>query len=151
VICERLGRIWTAACWKEPHLILEGMLIGAYAVGSDGVSCTSDSTPGRQNVRWRRAGARWACWAGTSWGQLRRQGRPGSGPSCAGSLPDGLVGKVGEPRVRTCTVERATWIAQPLDNVETWANVPDASYPRPAWFAARGGEARVESSRSQVR
>ncbi|MFB3820303.1 MAG: NADH-ubiquinone oxidoreductase-F iron-sulfur binding region domain-containing protein, partial [Candidatus Methylomirabilales bacterium] len=133
----------------NPHLILEGMLIGAYAVGAaQGFVYVRNEYPlAVQHVREAIAQAR-------DMGLLGRNilGSPfsfdvkvarGGGAFVCGestALMASLEGKVGEPRPKDVhTVERG-YLGQPslLNNVETWANVPEIIRRGPAWFASRG-------------
>ena len=135
----------------NPHLILEGMLIGAYAVGSEqGFVYVRNEYPlAVQNVRVaieqaREMGLLGRNILGTHFTFDIKVARGGGAFVCGEStaLMASLEGKVGEPRVKDVhTVERG-YLDQPslLNNVETWANVPDIIRRGPAWFAARGTE-----------
>ena len=135
----------------NPHLILEGMLIGAYAVGSEqGFVYVRNEYPlAVQNVRVaieqaREMGLLGRNILGTNFSFDVKVARGGGAFVCGEStaLMASLEGKVGEPRVKDVhTVERG-YLDQPslLNNVETWANVPDIIRRGPAWFAARGTE-----------
>jgi NADH-quinone oxidoreductase subunit F len=81
---------------------------------------------------------------GTSFSFDVKVARGGGAFVCGEStaLMASLEGKVGEPRAKDVhTVERG-YLDQPslLNNVETWANVPDIIRRGPAWFAGRGTE-----------
>ncbi|RPH97418.1 MAG: NADH-quinone oxidoreductase subunit F, partial [Zetaproteobacteria bacterium] len=133
----------------NPHLILEGMLIGAYAVGSDqGFVYVRNEYPlAVQNVRVaieqaRELGLLGRHILGTAFSFDVKVARGGGAFVCGEStaLMASLEGKVGEPRVKDVhTVERG-YLNRPslLNNVETWANVPEIVRRGPAWFAARG-------------
>jgi NADH:ubiquinone oxidoreductase subunit F (NADH-binding)/(2Fe-2S) ferredoxin/NAD-dependent dihydropyrimidine dehydrogenase PreA subunit len=135
----------------NPHLILEGMLIGAYAVGSEqGFVYVRNEYPlAVQNVRVaieqaREMGLLGHNILGTGFSFDVKVARGGGAFVCGEStaLMASLEGKVGEPRAKDVhTVERG-YLDQPslLNNVETWANVPDIIRRGPAWFAARGTE-----------
>ena len=135
----------------NPHLILEGMLIGAYAVGSEqGFVYVRNEYPlAVQNVRVaieqaREMGLLGRNILGTHFTFDVKVARGGGAFVCGEStaLMASLEGKVGEPRVKDVhTVERG-YLDRPslLNNVETWANVPDIIRRGPAWFAGRGTE-----------
>jgi len=135
----------------NPHLILEGMLIGAYAVGSEqGFVYVRNEYPlAVQNARVaieqaREMGLLGHNILGTGFSFDVKVARGGGAFVCGEStaLMASLEGKVGEPRAKDVhTVERG-YLDQPslLNNVETWANVPDIIRRGPAWFAARGTE-----------
>jgi len=135
----------------DPHLILEGMLIGAYAVGSEqGFVYVRNEYPlAVQNVRVaieqaREMGLLGHNILGAGFNFDVKVARGGGAFVCGEStaLMASLEGKVGEPRAKDVhTVERG-YLDQPslLNNVETWANVPDIIRRGPAWFAARGTE-----------
>ncbi len=136
----------------NPHLILEGMLIGAYAVGSQqGFVYVRNEYPlAVQNVRVaieqaRDIGLLGENILGSGFSFDVKVARGGGAFVCGEStaLMASLEGKVGEPRAKDVhTVERG-YLNQPslLNNVETWANVPEIIRRGPAWFAARGTEA----------
>jgi len=135
----------------NPHLILEGMLIGAFAVGSEqGFVYVRNEYPlAVQNVRVaieqaREMGLLGRNILGTNFSFDVKVARGGGAFVCGEStaLMASLEGKVGEPRAKDVhTVERG-YLDQPslLNNVETWANVPDIIRRGPAWFAGRGTE-----------
>ena len=135
----------------NPHLILEGMLIGAYAVGSEqGFVYVRNEYPlAVQNVRVaieqaREMGLLGQNVLGTNFSFDVKVARGGGAFVCGEStaLMASLEGKVGEPRAKDVhTVERG-YLDQPslLNNVETWANVPDIIRRGPSWFAGRGTE-----------
>ena len=135
----------------NPHLILEGMLIGAYAVGSaQGFVYVRNEYPlAVQNVRVaieqaREMGLLGQNILGSGFSFDVKVARGGGAFVCGEStaLMASLEGKVGEPRAKDVhTVERG-YLNQPslLNNVETWANIPEIIRRGPAWFAARGTE-----------
>ena len=133
----------------NPHSILEGMLIGAYAIGShqgyiyirneyplavrnaqiaikqaEEYGLLGDNILGSGfnfNVRINRGGGAFVCGESTA-------------------LMASLEGKVGEPRAKYIhTVEKGLW-EQPTDlnNVETWANVPLVINRGADWYAEIG-------------
>jgi len=119
----------------NPHSVLEGMIIGAYAVGShEGYIYVRNEYP--LAVK----NAEIAIEQAEEYGLLGRNilgsgfdfsvkiSRGGGAFVCGEStaLMASLEGKVGEPRAKYVhTVEKGLW-EQPtnLNNVETWANVP---------------------------
>jgi NADH:ubiquinone oxidoreductase subunit F (NADH-binding)/(2Fe-2S) ferredoxin/NAD-dependent dihydropyrimidine dehydrogenase PreA subunit len=133
----------------DPHSVLEGMIIGSYAIGaSEGFVYVRMEYPlavqriakaiddarergllgndilgsgHRFDVRINRGGGAFIC-----------------GESSA--LMASLEGRAGEPRAKYIhMVERGLW-DQPttLNNVETWANVPIIIEKGPAWFSSLG-------------
>jgi len=135
----------------NPHAVLEGMIIGAYAIGAgEGYIYVRNEYPlALQNARIALDQAR-------EYGLLG-QNILGSGFSfdveiargagafvCGEStaLMASLEGKVGEPSPKDIhTVEQGLW-GRPsnLNNVETWANVPGIINHGALWFAAKGTE-----------
>jgi len=133
----------------NPHAVLEGMLIGSYAIGANqGYIYVRKEYPlAVQNARKAIEQAR-------EWGLLG-ENILGSGHSfdvevargagafvCGEStaLMSSLEGKVGEPRPKDVhTVKDGLWHKPScLNNVETWANVPMIINNGAAWFAAKG-------------
>jgi NADH:ubiquinone oxidoreductase subunit F (NADH-binding)/(2Fe-2S) ferredoxin/NAD-dependent dihydropyrimidine dehydrogenase PreA subunit len=133
----------------NPHAILEGMLIGSYAMGANqGYIYVRKEYPlAVRNTRKAIEQAR-------EWGLLG-ENILGSGHSfdvevvrgagafvCGEStaLMNSLEGKVGEPRPKDVhTVQDGLWHKPScLNNVETWANVPLIINKGAAWFAAKG-------------
>jgi len=133
----------------NPHLVLEGMLIGAWAIGArQGYIYVRNEYPmAVEHARLAVAQAR-------EYGLLGDNilgsslcfdvevARGGGAFVCGEStaLMASLEGKVGEPRAKDVhTVEDGLW-GKPtvLNNVETWANVPLIMRNGPAWFAAKG-------------
>jgi NADH:ubiquinone oxidoreductase subunit F (NADH-binding)/(2Fe-2S) ferredoxin len=135
----------------NPHLILEGMLIGAYAVGSRrGFVYVRNEYPlAVQHIRGaieqsRELGLLGENILGTNFSFDVKVARGGGAFVCGEStaLMASLEGKVGEPRAKDVhTVERG-YLDEPssLNNVETWANVPQIILRGAAWFAAKGTE-----------
>jgi NADH:ubiquinone oxidoreductase subunit F (NADH-binding)/(2Fe-2S) ferredoxin/Pyruvate/2-oxoacid:ferredoxin oxidoreductase delta subunit len=133
----------------NPHAILEGMLIGSYAIGAnEGYVYVRKEYPlAVQNTRKAVEQAR-------EWGLLG-ENILGSGHSFAVEVARGagafvcgestalmssLEGKVGEPRPKDVhTVKDGLWHKPScLNNVETWANVPLIINHGAGWFAAKG-------------
>ena len=135
----------------NPHSIIEGMLIGAYAVGA-----TKGYVYVRNEYPLAVANTRLAIQQAQELGLLGddilgtgfsfdvKVARGGGAFICGEStaLMASLEGQVGEPRPKDVhTVERG-YLDQPtlLNNVETWANVPGIMLKGSAWFAAKGTE-----------
>ena len=135
----------------NPHRVLEGMIIGAHAIGStEGYVYVRHEYPlAVRNIR-------------TAIGQARQKGflgksilgsgldfdvrvvRGGGAFVCGEStaLMASLEGRVGEPRAKYIhTVESGLW-GKPsnLNNVETWANVPLIIDRGADWYSAIGTE-----------
>jgi len=133
----------------NPHAVLEGMIIGAYAIGADqGYIYVRNEYPLALEH------ARIAIEQARQYGLLGESvlGTPlafdveiarGAGAFVCGestALMASLEGKVGEPRPKDVhTVKQGLW-GRPttLNNVETWANVPVIINRGPGWFAAKG-------------
>jgi len=133
----------------NPHVVLEGMIIGAYAVGAaEGHVYVRNEYPlALEHAR-------------TAIGQARDYGllgenilgsdfsfdveiTRGAGAFVCGestALMASLEGRVGEPSAKDVhTVEEGLWNRPTnLNNVETWANVPGIIDRGAAWFAAMG-------------
>ena len=137
---------------SDPHSVLEGMVIGAKAIGccSQGFVYIREEYPLAVERLYR------AIDQARSYGLLgddilgsgfdfdidvcRGAGAFICGESTA--LMASIEGKVGEPRHKHIhTVERGLW-GKPttLNNVETWANVPAIIDRGAAWFASIGTE-----------
>ncbi len=135
----------------NPHLILEGMMIGAFAVGaSKGFVYVRNEYPlavhhTRMAIEQaRNLGLLGERILGTDFSFDIRVARGGGAFVCGEStaLMESLEGRVGEPRPKDVhTVERG-YLDQPtvLNNVETWANVPSIILNGADWFAAKGTE-----------
>jgi NADH:ubiquinone oxidoreductase subunit F (NADH-binding)/(2Fe-2S) ferredoxin len=133
----------------NPHSILEGMMIGAYAVGShQGYVYVRNEYPlavihTRKAIEQaRELGLLGERILGTDFSFDVKVARGGGAFICGEStaLMASLQGEVGEPRPKDVhTVERG-YLDQPtaLNNVETWANVPRIILNGSAWFAAKG-------------
>ena len=135
----------------NPHSVLEGMIIGAYAIGSNiGYIYVRDEYPlavkhlahaieqaeeygflGKNildsgfdfNININRGGGAFVCGESTA-------------------LIASLEGKSGEPRIKYIhTTESGLWDKPTnLNNVETWANVPPIINNGADWFASIGTE-----------
>jgi NADH-quinone oxidoreductase subunit F len=133
----------------NPHLVLEGMLIGAWAIGAaQGYIYVRNEYPvavqhAQKAVEQAQEygllgddilGSAFCCNVDVA----RGGGAFVCGESTA--LMASLEGKVGEPRPKDVhTVEEGLW-SKPtcLNNVETWANVPLIMQNGAAWFAQKG-------------
>jgi NADH:ubiquinone oxidoreductase subunit F (NADH-binding)/(2Fe-2S) ferredoxin/Pyruvate/2-oxoacid:ferredoxin oxidoreductase delta subunit len=135
----------------NPHSVLEGMLIGAYAIGAQkGYVYVRNEYPLavshiRQAIEQAREyGLLGENILGTGLSFDVKVVRGGGAFVCGEStaLIASLEGEVGEPRAKDIhTVERG-YLDQPtnLNNVETWANVPQIIMRGAAWFAGKGTE-----------
>jgi NADH:ubiquinone oxidoreductase subunit F (NADH-binding)/(2Fe-2S) ferredoxin len=133
----------------NPHSILEGMIIGAYAVGAHrGYVYVRNEYPlAVVNTRVaieqaRELGLLGDDILGSGFSFDVKVARGGGAFICGEStaLMASLEGQVGEPRPKDVhTVERG-YLDQPtvLNNVETWANVPGIMLNGSAWFAGKG-------------
>jgi NADH-quinone oxidoreductase subunit F len=133
----------------NPHSILEGMLIGAYAIGShQGYIYVRNEYP--LAVRNTQLAIKQAEEYGLLGDNILGSGfdfniriNKGGGAFVCGestALMASLEGKVGEPRTKYVhTVEKGLW-EQPTDlnNVETWANVPLIINRSADWYAEIG-------------
>jgi len=133
----------------NPHAVVEGMIIGAYAIGSnDGLVYVRNEYPlAVKNLRI-------AIQAAHDYGFLGKNilgsgfdfdieiSRGGGAFVCGEStaLMASLEGKCGEPRAKYIhTVDAGLWNKPSnLNNVETWANVPLIIDKGADWFASIG-------------
>jgi NADH-quinone oxidoreductase subunit F len=133
----------------NPHAVVEGMIIGAYAIGSnDGLVYVRNEYPlAVRNLRIAIQAAR-------DYGLLGKNilgtgfdfdieiSRGGGAFVCGEStaLMASLEGKCGEPRAKYIhTVDAGFWNKPSnLNNVETWANVPLIIEKGADWFASIG-------------
>lgn len=133
----------------DPHSILEGMIIGAYAIGANqGFIYVRDEYPiavEHLSIAIQQA---------SSYGFLGKdildtdfdftvEIERGAGAFVCGestALMNSLEGKVGEPRAKYIhTVESGLWEKPSnLNNVETWANVPIIINKGAEWYADIG-------------
>jgi len=133
----------------NPHSVLEGMLIGAYAIGShEGYIYVRNEYPlavRNAHIAIKQAeeyGLLGENILGSGFDFHLRINRGGGAFVCGEStaLVASLEGKVGEPRAKYVhTVEKGLW-EQPtnLNNVETWANVPLIINQGADWYAKIG-------------
>ena len=133
----------------NPHSIIEGMLIGAYAIGSsDGYIYVRNEYPlsvERLKLAIEQAkelGLLGENILGSSFSFDIRINRGGGAFVCGEStaLMASLEGRPGEPRAKYIhTVESGLWEKPTnLNNVETWANVPAIINRGGEWFARIG-------------
>jgi len=135
----------------NPHAVLEGMLIGAYAIGSgQGYIYVRNEYP--LALEHAKIAIRQARQVGLLGENILGSGfsfdvavARGAGAFVCGestALMASLEGKVGEPRPKDVhTVKQGLWNRPSnLNNVETWANVPGIINRGAAWFAAKGTE-----------
>ena len=135
----------------NPHSVIEGMLIGAYAIGSEqGYIYVRNEYP-LSVVRLREAieqakelGLLGENILGSLFSFDIRINRGGGAFVCGEStaLMASLEGRTGEPRAKYVhTVESGLWEKPTnLNNVETWVNVPQIINRGGKWFAGIGTE-----------
>jgi len=135
----------------NPHSVLEGMIIGAYAIGSNEgyiyvrneypLAVSNISTAIRQA---REFGILGDDILGSGFGFDVKVNRGGGAFVCGEStaLMASLEGKPGEPRAKYIhTSEKGLWDKPSnLNNVETWANVPMIINKGPEWYSSIGTE-----------
>ena len=133
----------------NPHSVLEGMIIGAYAIGSNGgyVYVRNEYPLAVKNItiaiqQARELGILGSNILGSGFGFDVRINRGGGAFVCGEStaLMASLEGKPGEPRAKYIhTSEKGLWDKPSnLNNVETWANVPLIINNGSAWFSQIG-------------
>jgi NADH:ubiquinone oxidoreductase subunit F (NADH-binding)/(2Fe-2S) ferredoxin/Pyruvate/2-oxoacid:ferredoxin oxidoreductase delta subunit len=133
----------------NPHAVLEGMSIGAWAIGAERgyVYVRKEYPLAVEHTRTAIAQARefgllGENILGSGFNFDVEVARGGGAFICGEStaLMASIEGKVGEPRAKDVhTVEDGLWHRPTtLNNVETWANVPPIITNGAAWFAAKG-------------
>ncbi len=133
----------------NPHAIIEGMMIGAYAIGAQkGYVYVRNEYPlavehSRTAVRQaKKLGLLGKNILGTGFNFDVDIARGGGAFVCGESsaLMLSLEGKVGEPRPKDIHATEKGFQDMPtvLNNVETWANVPLIINNGSDWFAAKG-------------
>lgn len=133
----------------NPHLVLEGMMIGAWAIGArQGYVYVRNEYPvAVEHIRVavqqaRELGLLGENILGSSFSFDVEIARGGGAFVCGEStaLMASLEGKVGEPRPKDVhTVVDGLWHKPTtLNNVETWANVPAIIQKGARWFASKG-------------
>jgi NADH-quinone oxidoreductase subunit F len=135
----------------NPHSVLEGLIIGAYAIGAaEGFMYVRQEYPlARKHAQLAIDQARDYGLLGTnifgSGFSFDVQIHRGAGAFVSGestALMNAIEGHVGEPRPKYIhTSEKGLW-GKPtcLNNVETWANVPFIMNRGAEWFRAMGTE-----------
>ncbi|MCX6601669.1 MAG: NADH-quinone oxidoreductase subunit NuoF [bacterium] len=133
----------------DPHSVLEGMLIGAYAIGSHhGYIYIRQEYPlARERLtiavqQAREYGLLGDNIFGTGF-QFDIKVARGAGAFVCGestALMASIEGRVGEPRAKYIhTVEHGLWnLPTCLNNVETWATVPEIILKGAEWFTSIG-------------
>ena len=135
----------------NPHSVLEGMIIGAYAIGSgQGFVYVRREYPlavlhiKKAVEQARDLGLLGDRILGTDFSFDVDVVRGGGAFVCGEStaLMASLEGRVGEPRAKDVHTVEKGYLDQPttLNNVETWANVPKIILGGAAKFASRGTE-----------
>jgi NADH:ubiquinone oxidoreductase subunit F (NADH-binding)/(2Fe-2S) ferredoxin/Pyruvate/2-oxoacid:ferredoxin oxidoreductase delta subunit len=133
----------------NPHAVLEGMSIGAWAIGAEQgyVYVRKEYPLAVEHTRTaitqaREFGLLGENILGSGFNFDVEVARGGGAFICGEStaLMASIEGKVGEPRAKDIhTVEDGLWHRPTtLNNVETWANVPSIITNGAAWFAAKG-------------
>jgi len=133
----------------NPHAVIEGMIIGAYAIGShEGYVYVRNEYPlavKNLNIAIKAArelGLLGDNILGSGFSFDIDVSRGGGAFVCGEStaLMASLEGKIGEPRAKYIhTVEAGLWDKPSnLNNVETWANVPIIVEKGADWFSAIG-------------
>ncbi len=133
----------------NPHLVLEGMMIGAWAIGArKGYVYVRNEYP--LAVEHSRTAVEQACKLGllgnnilgSSFSFNVEIARGGGAFVCGEStaLMASVEGKVGEPRPKDVHTVVDGLYHKPtvLNNVETWANVPSIILNGSSWFASKG-------------
>jgi NADH:ubiquinone oxidoreductase subunit F (NADH-binding)/NAD-dependent dihydropyrimidine dehydrogenase PreA subunit/(2Fe-2S) ferredoxin len=135
----------------DPHSVLEGLMIGAHAIGTGSayVYVREEYPLARKRLaeaidQARRYGFVGEDIFGSGFDFEVDMVRGGGAFVCGEStaLMASIEGRVGEPRAKHIhTVESGLWEKPTtLNNVETWANVPVIIEKGPAWFASIGSE-----------
>ncbi len=135
----------------NPHAVLEGMIIGAYAVGAgQGYIYVRNEYPlavghlQKAIADARRLGFLGEDILGSGFCFDVRINRGGGAFVCGEStaLMASLEGRVGEPRAKYIHTVESGLNGRPtvLNNVETWANVPAIINRGGAWFSGIGTE-----------
>ncbi len=135
----------------NPHSVLEGMAVGAYAIGaSQGYIYVRNEYPRavehlqKAIAQAREAGLLGENILGTSFAFDVRINRGGGAFVCGEStaLMASLEGRMGEPRAKYVHTVESGLHGKPtnLNNVETWANIPVIINRGGEWFASIGTE-----------
>lgn len=128
---------------NDPHRLIEGMLIAAYAIGADTclVYCRGEY---KEPIRLLKKAMEAAEAKGLTQG-VKMQVRSGAGSYVCGeetALLESLEGRRGEPRLKPPFPTVAGYLGKPtvVNNVETFAAVPALIRNGSAWFASIGAE-----------
>jgi NADH-quinone oxidoreductase subunit F len=135
----------------NPHCVIEGMLIGAYAIGSEqGYIYVRNEYPlAVEHLKTaisqaREAGLLGENILGSSFSFDIRINRGGGAFVCGEStaLMASLEGRPGEPRSKYVHTVESGFRGRPtnLNNVETWSNIPQIINRGGQWFASIGTE-----------
>ena len=135
----------------NPHSVIEGMLIGAYAIGSEhGYIYVRNEYPlAVEHLRIaisqaREMGLLGRNIMGSSFSFDIRINRGGGAFVCGEStaLMASLEGRTGEPRAKYVHTVESGFQGKPtnLNNVETWVNIPQIINRGSEWFASIGTE-----------
>ena len=135
----------------NPHSVIEGMLIGAYAIGSEqGYIYVRNEYPlAVEHLRMaisqaQEMGLLGRNILGSSFSFDIKINRGGGAFVCGEStaLMASLEGRTGEPRAKYIHTVESGFRGKPtnLNNVETWANVPHIINKGGEWFAGIGTE-----------
>lgn len=135
----------------NPHAVIEGMIIGAYAIGAEqGYIYVRNEYPlavqhSKIAVKQaRELGLLGKNILGTKFSFDIKIARGGGAFICGESsaLMASLEGKVGEPRPKDIHTTEKGFMDYPtnLNNVETWANIPSIINKGATWFAKKGTE-----------
>ena len=135
----------------NPHLVIEGMMVGAWAIGArQGYVYVRNEYP--MAVKHTRVAIQQAREFGLLGDNILGSSfsfdidiaRGGGAFVCGEStaLMSSLEGKVGEPRPKDVhTLVDGLWHKPTtLNNVETWANVPSIILNGSSWFASKGSK-----------
>jgi len=135
----------------NPHAVLEGMAIGAYAIGSDRgyIYVRLEYPLAVENLRIAIQQAEQECLLGenilgTDFNFTIRISRGAGAFVCGEStaLMASIEGQAGEPRAKHIHTSEKGLFGKPtnLNNVETWANVPVILDKGAEWFSSIGNE-----------
>ncbi len=135
----------------DPHAVVEGMLIGAYAMGADEgyIYCRAEYPLAIRRLKWtleqaEEYGLLGENILGTDF-CFHLHVKEGAGAFVCGeetALMASIEGKRGMPRPRPpFPANRGLW-GKPtnINNVETWANIPAILREGGAWYASMGTE-----------
>jgi len=133
----------------NPHAVIEGMIIGAYAIGAEhGYIYVRNEYPlavQHSKIAVKQAeelGLLDKNILGKKFSFDIKIARGGGAFICGESsaLMASLEGKVGEPRPKDIHTTEKGFMGYPtnLNNVETWANVPSIINKGASWFAKKG-------------